>query len=70
MGKEANCNCSRCRCHGLTGPVLLITVGLLFLLGRLDPVLSFGRTWPVILLAIGALKLYESTRSDEGHIQS
>ena len=67
MSKEINCDCERCRRRGLMGPVVLITVGFLFLLDRLNPMLSFGRMWPVILLAVGAVKLFESTASTEGH---
>ena len=67
MGKDSNCNCARCRYHGLTGPVVLITIGVLFLLDRVSPYLSFGRMWPLILLAIGTLKLLESMASTEGH---
>jgi len=46
---------------------VLITIGFLFLVDRLDPHLSFGRLWPVILLAIGGLKLFEWMASNEGH---
>jgi len=67
VAKENRCNCQRCSRRGLMGPVVLITIGFLFLLDRLDPQLSFGRLWPVILLAIGAVKLFESMASGEGH---
>jgi cell wall-active antibiotic response 4TMS protein YvqF len=36
-----------------TGPVALITVGVLFLLDEFTRY-SFHRTWPLILIAIGA----------------
>jgi hypothetical protein len=49
------------------GPVVLITIGVLFLLDHVNPHLTFGRTWPVILLAIGVLKIFESMASTEGH---
>jgi hypothetical protein len=67
MSKENTCNCERCRRRGLMGPVVLITIGFLFLADRLAPFLSFGRLWPVILLAIGAVKIFEATASSEGH---
>ncbi|MGO9640826.1 MAG: LiaI-LiaF-like domain-containing protein [Candidatus Acidiferrales bacterium] len=70
MANGTKCNCARCKCRGLTGPVVLITIGVLFLLDRLNPHLSFGRMWPVILLAIGAVKLIEATSSTEGHTKS
>jgi len=67
MSKEDNCNCERCRRRGLMGPVVLITIGFLFLADRLNPFLSFARLWPVILLAIGVVKIIEATASTEGH---
>ncbi len=39
------------------GPVVLITIGGLFLLNQVG--LSFGRTWPLILIVIGVMKLLE-----------
>ncbi len=67
MAKGTICNCARCGYRGLMGPVVLITLGVLFLLDHVNSYLSFGRTWPVILLAIGALKILESMASTEGH---
>jgi len=49
------------------GPAILITIGVLFLIGQFYGEFGFGRTWPVILLVIGAIKLIESTSSGEGH---
>lgn len=40
------------------GPVLLITLGILFALHQ-DGVLSFARTWPLIIIVIGIMKLIE-----------
>lgn len=55
--------------RGLTGPVLLITVGVLFLIGQVNPNLWFwGKTWPIVLLVLGALKLSEALASSEGHL--
>ncbi|MGA8301220.1 MAG: DUF5668 domain-containing protein [Terriglobales bacterium] len=49
----------------LTGPVILITVGVLWLLSTMDSGnLNFGRTWPVILLVLGVLKLMQRSGSD------
>ncbi len=47
--------------HGLTGPVLLIAIGVLFLLDRWVPGWQIHRTWPVILVVIGLVKLVEAT---------
>jgi hypothetical protein len=44
----------------LTGPIILFTVGALWLLSTLDRYdLGFGHTWPVILLVLGILKLVQ-----------
>jgi hypothetical protein len=40
------------------GPVLLITLGLLMAADQLDR-MSFGRTWPVLLILFGLFKLAE-----------
>ena len=69
MADSVRCNCPRCRVHGLMGPVILITVGVLFLIGQYSSRYSFGELWPVILIVIGAVKLLESTASTEGHVQ-
>lgn len=60
------CACARCRMGGLMGPVVLITVGVLLMMGQWTPY-DFGDLWPVLLIAIGAVKLIESTASTEGH---
>jgi membrane-bound ClpP family serine protease len=45
---------------GLTGPVLLIALGVMFLVGEFVPHWGVGKTWPVILIVIGLAKLIES----------
>ncbi len=66
------CPCARCRCRGLMGPVILITLGVLFLIDRMDISflarrLDFSELWPIILIFIGAVKLFEYGASTEGH---
>jgi hypothetical protein len=46
----------------LMGPVLLITIGVLFLLDQFSHAWGIGRTWPIILVVIGVMKLLDSTR--------
>ena len=63
------CQCARCRIRRIIGPTIVFTVGVLFLLQSLDVGnLGFHRTWPVILLVVGALKLLQGSASVEGHI--
>ena len=61
------CPCARCRARRLMGPVMLFTIGVLFLFENLH-VANFERTWPIILLAVGAVKLLQGSASLEGHI--
>ena len=40
--------------HGnLTGGLILITLGILFLIARFVPNIDFGDLWPVILIVVG-----------------
>ena len=45
---------------GLTGPILLIALGIMFLVGQFVPEWGVGKTWPVILIVIGLVRLIES----------
>lgn len=49
------------------GPVVLVTLGILFLLGEFQ-VVSFGRSWPILLIAIGVVKVLGSSADTGGHI--
>ncbi|MBI4462197.1 MAG: hypothetical protein HY653_04750 [Acidobacteria bacterium] len=66
MANQA-CDCSRCHCRGLLAPVVLISIGVLFLIGELVPRLDFGDLWPVLLIVIGVMKLLEYSASPVGH---
>lgn len=65
--EKTSCSCQRCTVRGLMGPAILITIGVLFLIQQLHGEYGFGRTWPVILLVIGAIKLAEAAASGQGH---
>jgi hypothetical protein len=45
------------------GPLILITVGVLFAIDRFTP-LRFSQTWPVLLIVIGVLRLLGGSRRD------
>jgi len=66
-GCRKGCPCARCRTRRIMGPAMLLTIGILFLLENLN-IAYFGRTWPVILLVIGAVKLMQGSASVEGHV--
>jgi hypothetical protein len=57
------CVCERCRASKLMGPAILVTLGVVFLIG-------FFKAWPAILLVIGAVKLMQSNASTNGHMGS
>lgn len=44
--------------QAIRGPVVLITVGILFAIHQAG-ILSFSRTWPLIIIVIGCMKLLE-----------
>jgi hypothetical protein len=62
-------DCDRCRARGLMGPAVLVTLGVLFLL-ETQGVISFGRTWPVLLVVIGLVKVYQGSSATAGHVDS
>lgn len=44
--------------QAIRGPILLTTIGVLFAMHQAG-VLHFSRTWPLIIIVIGVLKLIE-----------
>ena len=44
--------------RAIRGPIMLITVGVLFALDHMTE-FTFGRTWPAILIVLGLLSLGE-----------
>jgi hypothetical protein len=62
------CSCGRCRMAGLMGPVVLVTIGTLFLIQELSDRLEFHQTWPLLLIVIGIVKVLQHTAPTEGHI--
>jgi Domain of unknown function (DUF5668) len=63
------CRCAHCRVRGLLGPILLITVGALFLVGQYTRY-EFSDLWPIILIVIGVVLVAQSLVSREGHVGS
>jgi hypothetical protein len=54
----------------MMGPAILITLGVLFLLQQTNWGWSWGfhRTWPVLLIVIGIIKVLQYTAPIEGHV--
>ena len=48
------------------GPAVLVTLGLLFLAGNMSGY-PFERTWPILLIVIGAIKVVRYVMPDDGH---
>jgi hypothetical protein len=71
MSNRVGCRCQSCTIRGLTGPAVVITIGVLFLLHQVvhGGHFYFGNTWPVILVVMGILLLASSMASREGHIE-
>lgn len=61
------CRCGRCRTRGLMWPTVLVTLGLLFLLGNLSD-FPFQRTWPILLIVVGVIKVVRYAMPDGGHV--
>ncbi len=64
------CRCGRCRMSGMMAPAVLITLGVLFLIQQTHWGWAWGfhRTWPVLLIVIGIVKILRYTAPIEGHI--
>ena len=71
MSDKVRCSCRRCTIRGLMGPAVITTVGILFLLGEWrHGYYSFGHTFPIILIVVGAILLASSLAPMDGHISS
>lgn len=62
------CGCAACRLRGLMGPMLLITLGILFMLQMMSYRWTFDETWPILLIVAGAVKLIQRLAPTTGHI--
>ncbi|MGH9554269.1 MAG: hypothetical protein ACRD2Y_00470 [Terriglobales bacterium] len=60
------CHCSCCRRSGLAGPVMMVTIGTLFLIANYTR-FDFGDLWPVILIVMGGLMFLRPSSSRAGH---
>lgn len=47
---------------GLVGPLMIIAVGAIFLVGQFLPEFDFGRMWPVLLIVAGVASLIHRTK--------
>jgi len=71
MSTPVRCPCSRCTIRGLMGPAVITTLGVLFLLSELGHgYMSFGHTFPLVLIVIGVILLASAVAPMNGHISS
>ncbi|MEJ2006753.1 MAG: DUF5668 domain-containing protein [Acidobacteriota bacterium] len=49
--------------YGMLGPILLVAIGVMFLVGQFYPTWGVAKTWPVLLIVIGVAKLLDSAYS-------
>ena len=68
------CSCMRCRARGIMGPAILIVLGVMLLLHNLAfelgmRELNFNHTWPLLLILIGLVKIFQSNAPTDGHLQ-
>jgi len=69
MSDRIRCTCRRCTIRGLMGPAVIITIGVLFLFDQMrGGYFSFGNTYPVILIVIGAISLAAAAAPADGHV--
>ena len=61
------CSCGQCRTRGLIWPAILVTLGILFLLANASAY-PFERTWPILLIVIGAIKVVRYVMPESGHV--
>jgi hypothetical protein len=66
---KSRCTCANCRIRGLMGPVMLITVGALFLVRQYSRY-GIGDLWPILLIVAGIVLVAQAIASREGHIGS
>jgi hypothetical protein len=60
------CGCAQCRMRRAIGPVLLIAVGVIFLIGEYSQY-GFRYLWPLLLIVPGTMQVAQALASKEGH---
>jgi len=66
VGAPEGCTCERCRAQSLMGPAILVTIGVVAMIGSFRHVSGLGYAG-AILLVIGGVKLFREGASAEGH---
>jgi len=70
MNNPARCKCQRCSIRSLMGPVVVTTIGILFLLSEMGSgYFHIGHTYPVLFIVIGVILLASALAPMDGHIE-
>jgi hypothetical protein len=64
---KTRCACAHCRMRSLMGPIMIITIGVLFLLREFTR-FGIGELWPILLIVPGIVLVAQSMASKSGHI--
>ncbi len=62
------CRCARCRVRVMIGPLILITIGAIFLGGE-SKRFGIDKLWPILLIVAGILMLAQRYASGQGHTE-
>jgi hypothetical protein len=71
MAGQSNtrCPCAHCRVAGTMGPLILITLGVILLLGQYTRY-GLADLFPFLLIVPGVVLVIQSFASKTGHVQS
>jgi hypothetical protein len=70
MSNPARCTCPRCSIRSLMGPVIVTTIGILFLLSEMGSgYFHIGNTYPVVFIVTGILLLTSALAPMDGHVE-
>jgi hypothetical protein len=70
MNAKCACTCPSCHARSLMWPVVLVTLGVLWLFGTAGGAYSFRQLWPILLIVVGVVKVAEALASRQGHVDS
>lgn len=66
---RVHCTCAHCRVHSLMGPLMIVTLGVLFMIAQFSR-FSFGDLWPILLIVAGIILVAQHLASKQGHVSS
>src|SRR5262245_38798315 len=64
------CKCARCSIRSLMGPVIITTIGILFLFSEMgSSYFHITHTYPVIFIVMGVILLASAVAPMDGHVE-